>query len=90
MRLIWRDDLNVWRTGTRWNGVLQMSEKMEQSEKQAEEGLVDEAQALLAEVGDVGPRRLLECRMEDVLASNRLDRLVKPRHDTRCTRRFTM
>lgn len=27
-----------------------MSEKMEQSEKQAEEGLVDEAQALLAEV----------------------------------------
>lgn len=28
----------------------QMSEKMEQSEKQAEEGLVDEAQALLAEV----------------------------------------
>lgn len=29
---------------------LQMSEKMELSEKQAEEGLVDEAQALLAEV----------------------------------------
>lgn len=30
--------------------VGQMSEKMELSEKQAEEGLVDEAQALLAEV----------------------------------------
>lgn len=29
---------------------LQMSEKMEQSEKMAEEGLVDEAQALLADV----------------------------------------
>lgn len=30
--------------------LFQMSEKMELSEKQAEEGLVDEAQALLAEV----------------------------------------
>lgn len=30
--------------------LVQMSEKMEQSEKLAEEGLVDEAQALLAEV----------------------------------------
>ena len=30
--------------------VSQMGEKMEQSEKQAEEGLVDEAQDLLAEV----------------------------------------
>lgn len=31
-------------------GTVQMGEKMELSEKQAEEGLVDEAQALLAKV----------------------------------------
>lgn len=37
----------------------QMSEKMELSEKQAEEGLVDEAQALLAEVSlSVGPAKM--------------------------------
>lgn len=48
--------------------MLQMSEKMEQSEKQAEEGLVDEAQALLAEVGNVDLRRSLACRMDAVLA----------------------
>lgn len=71
--------------------MLQMSEKMEQSEKQAEEGLVDEAQALLAEVGDVDPHSSMECRVDVVRASNCLNRPVKQLlHDARCTRRLTM